>query len=46
MVKGQGLDVYTADGQKLLDFTAGIGVTSLGQSVVSCLGSFDARIIY
>lgn len=30
VVKGQGLDVYTADGQKLLDFTAGIGVTNLG----------------
>lgn len=33
VVKGQGLDVYTADGQKFLDFTAGIGVTNLGQYV-------------
>jgi len=33
VVKGQGLDVYTADGQKFLDFTAGIGVTNLGQCV-------------
>ncbi len=31
VVKGEGLDVYTADGRKYLDFTAGIGVTNLGQ---------------
>ncbi|WVO17843.1 4-aminobutyrate transaminase [Cryptococcus depauperatus] len=30
IVKGKGLDLYTADGKKLLDFTAGIGVTNLG----------------
>ncbi|OCF55547.1 4-aminobutyrate transaminase [Kwoniella mangroviensis CBS 10435] len=30
IVKGEGLDLYTADGKKLLDFTAGIGVTNLG----------------
>ncbi|WWC66439.1 uncharacterized protein I206_100341 [Kwoniella pini CBS 10737] len=30
IVKGDGLDLYTADGKKLLDFTAGIGVTNLG----------------
>ncbi|ORY26342.1 pyridoxal phosphate-dependent transferase [Naematelia encephala] len=30
VVKGEGLDIYTSDGQKLLDFTAGIGVTNLG----------------
>ncbi|WWC86148.1 uncharacterized protein L201_001021 [Kwoniella dendrophila CBS 6074] len=30
VVKGDGLDLYTADGKKLLDFTAGIGVTNLG----------------
>ncbi len=35
VVKGQGLDVYTADGKKFLDFTAGIGVTNLGQWVGS-----------
>lgn len=31
IVKGEGLNLYTADGKKLLDFTAGIGVTNLGQ---------------
>ncbi|WVR05812.1 hypothetical protein IAU60_002837 [Kwoniella sp. DSM 27419] len=30
IVKGDGLDLYTAEGKKLLDFTAGIGVTNLG----------------
>ncbi|WWD17970.1 4-aminobutyrate transaminase [Kwoniella shandongensis] len=30
IVKGEGLDLHTADGKKLLDFTAGIGVTNLG----------------
>ncbi|KAK8865845.1 4-aminobutyrate transaminase [Kwoniella newhampshirensis] len=30
VVKGEGLDLYTAEGKKLLDFTAGIGVTNLG----------------
>jgi 4-aminobutyrate aminotransferase len=31
MVKGSGLDLYTSEGEKYLDFTAGIGVTNLGQ---------------
>lgn len=31
IVKGEGLNLYTAEGKKLLDFTAGIGVTNLGQ---------------
>jgi 4-aminobutyrate aminotransferase len=31
IVKGQGLNVWTAEGKQLLDFTAGIGVTNLGQ---------------
>ncbi|TYJ54973.1 4-aminobutyrate transaminase [Cryptococcus floricola] len=30
IVKGEGLHLITADGKKLLDFTAGIGVTNLG----------------
>ncbi|KIR67649.1 4-aminobutyrate transaminase [Cryptococcus bacillisporus CA1873] len=30
IVKGEGLNLHTADGKKLLDFTAGIGVTNLG----------------
>ncbi|WVF70880.1 hypothetical protein IAT40_005675 [Kwoniella sp. CBS 6097] len=30
IVRGDGLDLYTAEGKKLLDFTAGIGVTNLG----------------
>jgi 4-aminobutyrate aminotransferase len=33
MVKGEGVWLYNADGQKYLDFTAGIGVTNLGQYV-------------
>lgn len=31
IVRGQGLELFTADGKRLLDFTAGIGVTNLGQ---------------
>jgi 4-aminobutyrate aminotransferase len=31
IVKGSGLDLYTSEGDKILDFTAGIGVTNLGQ---------------
>jgi len=31
IVKGSGLDLYTSEGEKILDFTAGIGVTNLGQ---------------
>jgi 4-aminobutyrate aminotransferase len=31
IVKGQGLELFTAEGKRLLDFTAGIGVTNLGQ---------------
>ena len=31
IVKGQGLELTTAEGKRLLDFTAGIGVTNLGQ---------------
>jgi 4-aminobutyrate aminotransferase len=31
MVKGEGLNLYTSEGEKYLDFTAGIGVTNLGQ---------------
>lgn len=31
VTRGSGLDVYTADGSKFLDFTSGIGVTNLGQ---------------
>ncbi|WVQ85429.1 4-aminobutyrate transaminase [Cryptococcus sp. DSM 104549] len=30
IVKGEGMDLITADGKRLLDFTAGIGVTNLG----------------
>lgn len=30
ITKGEGLDLHTADGKKILDFTAGIGVTNLG----------------
>jgi 4-aminobutyrate aminotransferase len=36
MVKGEGVWLYNADGQKYLDFTAGIGVTNLGQYVNFC----------
>lgn len=39
IVKGEGLNLYTADGKKLLDFTAGIGVTNLGQWVLSSSSS-------
>jgi 4-aminobutyrate aminotransferase len=31
IVKGEGLELHTLDGKRLLDFTAGIGVTNLGQ---------------
>ena len=31
IVKGQGLELTTAEGRRFLDFTAGIGVTNLGQ---------------
>lgn len=31
MVKGEGMNLYTSEGEKYLDFTAGIGVTNLGQ---------------
>lgn len=31
VVKGRGLTLTTADGKEYLDFTAGIGVTNLGQ---------------
>ncbi len=31
IVKGSGLELSTAEGKRLLDFTAGIGVTNLGQ---------------
>ena len=31
MVKGEGVWLYNAEGKKYLDFTAGIGVTNLGQ---------------
>jgi len=33
VVKGKGLELETMDGKRLLDFTAGIGVTNLGQYV-------------
>lgn len=31
IVKGKGLELTTAEGKRILDFTAGIGVTNLGQ---------------
>jgi 4-aminobutyrate aminotransferase len=31
VVKGQGCKLYTMDDKEYLDFTAGIGVTNLGQ---------------
>jgi len=31
IVKGKGLELFTSEGKRLLDFTAGIGVTNLGQ---------------
>ena len=31
MLKGEGLKITAADGKEYLDFTAGIGVTNLGQ---------------
>ena len=31
IVKGSGLELLTAEGKRYLDFTAGIGVTNLGQ---------------
>lgn len=31
VVKGEGMYLETADGKRFLDFTAGIGVTNLGQ---------------
>ena len=40
MVKGEGVWLWNADGEKYLDFTAGIGVTNLGQYV-----SLDHRAI-
>lgn len=31
VVRGQGLEIETSDGDKILDFSSGIGVLSLGQ---------------
>jgi 4-aminobutyrate aminotransferase len=46
---GQGVYLYTADGQKYLDFTSGIGVTNTGHAhprVVEAIQEQAARLIH
>jgi 4-aminobutyrate aminotransferase len=47
--RGQGVYLYTTDGQRLMDFTSGIGVTNTGHShprVVAAIQEQAARIIH
>ena len=49
MEKGQGSWVWTTTGQKLLDFTSGIGVTSTGHchpKVVKAVQEQAAKIVH
>ncbi|WOO86007.1 4-aminobutyrate aminotransferase GabT [Vanrija pseudolonga] len=48
-VEGKGINVWTSDGRRLLDFSSGIGVTSLGHAhpdVTAAIAAQAAKIVH